>query len=140
MITLPGARRRYSVARHLRALVLACLLPGIAGIGTMLVWEYREERARSAGETAAAARALSHDVDAWLLGAQALAGTLAASDEIAAGDLPGFARHATRALGAAGMGSAILLYRPDGSLVLSLSAEAGRPAPGGAQDGSHRAA
>jgi len=142
MITLHGLRmrfsrhrRRHSVANHLRVLVLACLLPGIAGIGIILVREYQEERARSAAETVATARALAHDVDAWLLGAQALAGTLAASDELADGDLPGFARHATRALNATGMGRGIQLYHPDGGLMLSLPG-----APGGSAGGAHRAA
>ncbi len=68
-------RRRRPVASHLRALVLACLLPGIAGIATMLVREYSEERERAAEETVAAARDLSHEVDDWLLEAQGAAGT-----------------------------------------------------------------
>lgn len=118
--------RHRPVAQLLTALVLVCLLPGIVGMAIFLVAEYREGRQRYTEDTLQIARTIGEGVDRQVRRTQALARALAQSEELVAGDLPAFERHAAPLLAAAATGGQARVYRRDGSL---LGEDAGTPAP-----------
>jgi len=63
--------RQRPVIHLLNILVLACLLPGVAGCAIFLVSQYREERARQIADNLHLAREIGDTIDARLWGAPA---------------------------------------------------------------------
>ena len=108
------------VGTLLNRLVLACLLPGIAGSAIFLYAEYREEHARLSQETADLARSLGKEIDTHMLRTRALALALSQAKGLTADDLEGFAARSAQAISAAGLGSNVVLYKQDGSRFLGI--------------------
>ncbi len=99
----------------LLGLVLACLLPGVLGIG-LLGWRlYEEDREQSALAATYTARALALAVDAEFGRALTFATELARSNRLLAGDLAGFHEEARGLLTVAGTGSRVAVVDPDGA-------------------------
>lgn len=107
--------RQRPVSRLLSILVLACLLPGAIGLLVFLVNEYREERQRSTEESQQIARSLVENQDQQMRRTAALARALARSDELAAGDMQAFARHAAPLMAALSANGQVFVYRHDGT-------------------------
>ena len=122
--TLSFVKQHRPVAQLLSALVLVCLLPGLVGMAIFLLAEYREEHQRYTEDTIRLARSIGQAADKHLLHAQALAQHLADSDELASGDIAAFVHHAERAMSVASVRGQAMVYRRDGSLLVSV------PGPG----------
>ncbi len=118
-----------SVRTFLLWLVLACLLPGLAGAAILLLYQYRENRSQLEKSTMLTARALVQAVDAQLLQAQTLALYLSTNDALARGDLAAFHRRAREAVALTSLGSNVVLTREDGQQLVNTSLDYGTPLP-----------
>lgn len=87
---------RRTIRFWLNCLVIACILPAAAVATTMIVRSFNQERASLERDTIGTARALSQAVDAELTGVRAALLVLAASPDLAAGDLARFYDEAQR--------------------------------------------
>lgn len=134
----PRTRRLRPVHILLNRLVLACLLPGIAACAIFLLAEYREEHARLSEETAERARTLGEAIDTHMLRTQALALALSRAKGLSSNDPGAFAVRSAQAISAAGLGSNVAVYKPDGSRVLGISknGQASLPSAAGAEAAS----
>jgi signal transduction histidine kinase len=121
--------RRHSVRSVLTLLVLSCIVPGLLGVGILLVQQYRQGRQQLELNTLQTARALSQAVDSQLLRAQAIGQVLAASPLLAAGDFAGFHQQAREAVAAAGFVTNVLVSDESGLQLVNTAAEHGRPLP-----------
>lgn len=123
-------RRPRPVAQLLSALVLVCLLPGLVGMAIFLLAEYREERQRYTEGTVQIARSIGQSADKQLLHTQSVAQYLADAGELASGDLDAFVQHAKRAMAVASPTGQVVVYRHDGSRLISYpGAASGKVAP-----------
>ncbi|MBC7726820.1 MAG: response regulator [Microbacteriaceae bacterium] len=117
--TRPAGRHRQASIRWLLiSLVLACLVPGVLGIGALVYWMYQNDRAQTERNAIQTARALTNTLDAELARARAVALALATSSHLATSDLVGFHRRARALLQAEGIGDNIVLSDADGQPVL----------------------
>lgn len=116
----------------LLGIVLACLVPGLVGIGALVYRMYLDERVQIENDTVRTARGLSQTLDAELARARALALALATSSQLAAKDLVGFQRRARELLQSEGIGQDIVLSDASGREVLNARRAVGKvlPAPG----------
>lgn len=112
-----STKRQKPVSRLLSILVLACLMPGALGLLVFLFNEYREERQRSTEEALQIARSLGESQDQQMRRIEALAQALARSDELMAGDMPAFERHAAPLMAALSASGHVAVYRRDGTRV-----------------------
>lgn len=133
-------RPHYPVVYLLKVLVVACLLPAVVGFAIVMLVEYQEERLRLLQDNTDRAKFVGHDIDDHILRTQAFAKSFAGAEEILAGDLDTFSQRAARAIGAAGLGSHILVYRIEADHVLLYSAKDGRFAPAQANTSAPREA
>ena len=122
-----GSARRWSVRTYLIWLVLASLLPAVAGGIALLAYEYRSARAQQDNDTLRTARALVQAVDSHLLHAQAVAATLATSDPLARGDLARFHDRAREAIERSGLATNVVLLDEAGRQLLNTAVEFGVP-------------
>ena len=114
-------------ARLLR-LALLLLIPGLA-ISALLIWRnYQADRAQADTALRETARTLDRLVDREFAQAEVLLRTLAATDELAGGDLPAFDRLAR---GTAIMRGHVVLLDRNGHVLLDTSQPADAPLPPG---------
>lgn len=125
----PAAVRRWRIGSVLLWLVLACLVPGMLGMGVMFALQFREGRAQLEHDMITTARALVRAVDNQLLVARASALSLAASEQLAADDLTAFHAHAREVLAATGVGLNVVLSDPQGQQLLNTLKAPGEALP-----------
>ncbi|MGE5490304.1 MAG: sensor histidine kinase, partial [Actinomycetota bacterium] len=118
-----------SVRTLLLWLVLALLLPGLGGVGFLLLVEYQKERARLEMDTVQMARALSQVVDDRIAQTQTLAQGLANADSLAAGNLAGFYKVARRTLEQTGFAIDLVVSDRSAQQVLNTAQSWGTPLP-----------
>ena len=114
----------------LLCIVLACLVPGLVGIGALVYRMYLDERVRIVNDTVRTARGLSQTLDAELARARAVALALSSSSQLAANDLEGFQRRARELLESEGIGQDIVLSDASGREVLNTRIRVGKPLHG----------
>ena len=113
-----GRPRQASIRWLLVSLVLACLVPGVLGIGALVYWMHEDDRAQTEGNAIQTARALTNTLDAELARARAVALALATSSHLIRSDLVGFHRRARALLQAEGIGDNIVLSDAEGQQLL----------------------
>ena len=131
----PGANRQLPAWRPpvrwlLLGIVLACLVPGLVGIGALVYRMYLDERVQIENDTVRTARGLSQTLDAELARARAVALALSASNQLAANDLAGFHRRARELLQTEGIGHNIVLSDASGREILDTRAPIGKTPSG----------
>jgi len=87
---LPDGTRPRTLQFWLRWLVIACIVPAAMAAAFLICESYRRERASAERDMVATARALMQAVDADLNGVRSTLQVLAASRQLAAGDLQAF--------------------------------------------------
>ena len=110
-------------------LVLACLLPGMLGFCALLARQYAEGRARLENDMLTTARAMVQAVDNQLYIARATAVALAASEQLARGDLKAFHAHALQVLGATGTGLNVVVSDLSGQQLMNTLRAPGEALP-----------
>ena len=131
----PGANRQLPAWRPpvrwlLLGIVLACLVPGLVGIGALVYRMYLDERVQIENDTVRTARGLSQTLDAELARARAVALALSASNQLAANDLAGFHRRARELLQTEGIGHNIVLSDASGREILDTRVPVGKALQG----------
>jgi len=133
-MTAPAAARRAlrgraSVRLLLLGLVLACLIPGVLGVGALMVRMFQDDRAQTEREAIQTARALTQAVDAELARARTVVLALATSSFFERGDLAGFHRRAATLLATEGIGTSVGLSDATGRMVVNTLRPFGEPLP-----------
>ena len=113
----------------LRCLVLACLLPGILGVGVLFSWEYFNARAQLERDMIATARAMVQSVDSQLLRAKTIGQVLATSGALVRHDLAGFHRRASEAIITTKVAMNVVLSDESGQQLVNTLREFGEPLP-----------
>lgn len=112
----------------LRCLVIACILPAALAAGFLILESYHRERASAERDMVATARALMQTVDADLNGVQSTLQVLAASRQLAVGDLRAFYAEA-QALLPTQIGSNIVVHDRSGQQLINTIKPYGAPLP-----------
>jgi PAS domain-containing protein len=131
-LTLSGAlgrRRRTPIRLLLMGLVLACLAPGLIGVGVMLYRMQQDDRAQTAASTTRTARAIVLALDAELARARSVANSLATSTHLLNGDLPGFHARARALLRVEDVGASVELIDAEGRILVNTLREPGEVLP-----------
>ena len=115
---VPVGTRPRTLQFWLRWLVIACIVPAAATAGILILLSYQRERASTERDMVATARALMQAVDADLNGVQSTLHVLAASRQLAAGNLRGFYAEA-QALLPSQIGSNIVVHDTTGQQLLN---------------------
>jgi diguanylate cyclase (GGDEF)-like protein/PAS domain S-box-containing protein len=124
-----GGVGQRSVRTFLIWLVLACLLPGIAGAVLLFAREYRESRAQLGKDTLQTARALLQAVDNQMLRVQGIAQGLATASSLETGDFATFHRRAREALEQSGLGADVVLTDAAGREIVNTARSFGTRLP-----------
>ena len=129
-ITSPADKvgRRRTVRFWLGCLVFACILPAILIAVVSALLSYQRERASLERGTVATARALVQAVDLQLIGVQSALRTLAASQDLAAGDLQAFYDQARKVLPFVAASNVVLTDR-NGQQIINTLKGFGDPLP-----------
>ncbi len=114
-----AGRSRPGVRTLLLVLVLACLVPGAAGVVALMTRLYHEDLAQIERSTILTARALALALDGELRNAQSFAAALASSEHLARGDLAAFHERARALIKVSGIGSRVALTDAAGRHVLN---------------------
>jgi PAS domain S-box-containing protein len=118
-----------SIRTLLLWLVLACLLPGVAGAVLLFSHQYQEGRVQQQRNTLQTARALMLAVDSHLLRVQAIGEALAAEDSLVKGDLARFHAQARKVMQNSGLAANIVLRGKNEQLVVNALIDFGQPLP-----------
>lgn len=110
-------------------LVLACLTPGIVGVGVLFSQEYLHRRTQLERDTIGTARAMVQSVDSRLLRALTAAEALAASGPPARNELHHFHRLARAEIQATQAGMNFVLSDESGQQLVNTLLEIGEPLP-----------
>ncbi len=122
----PGRLFHGSVRARLVRLALLLLLPGLAISALLIVRTYGADRAAAGTALRETARTLDQLVDREFAQAEVLLRTLAATDELAGGDLPAFDRLARAT---AVMGGHVVLLNRTGHVLVDTGVPPGAPLP-----------
>jgi signal transduction histidine kinase/CheY-like chemotaxis protein len=125
---LPVGKRPRTLQFWLRCLVIACILPAVLTAGFLILESYHRERASAERDMVATARALMQAVDADLNGVQSTLQVLAASRQLAVGDLQAFYAEA-QALLPTQIGSNIVVHDRSGQQLINTVKPYGAPLP-----------
>lgn len=123
-----GRVRPRTLQFWLRSLVIACILPAALTAGYLIFESYHRERASTERDMVATARALMQAVDADLNGVQSTLQVLAASRELAVGDLRAFYAEAQTLLPTQ-IGSNIVVHDRTGQQLINTIKPYGTPLP-----------
>jgi hypothetical protein len=113
-----------SIRARLLRLALLLLIPGLAISGLLIARTYDADQLAADTALRETARTLDQLVDREFVQAEVLLRTLAATDELAGGDLPAFDRLARST---AIMGGHVVLLGRDGALLVDTGLPAGAP-------------
>ena len=127
--SLEGPVPAWSVRGLLLALVLTCLIPGLIGVGALMVRMYQEGRTQIENDTIRTARAMMLAVDGELEKAKVIAVALSTSGFIVSADLAGLHRRARALIQTEGIGVDVVLSNASGQQVLNASVPFGDALP-----------
>lgn len=119
----------WSIRTVLVWLVLASLLPGVAGASFLFIYQYYEGRAQLEEDTIGTARALVQAVDSYLFRVQALGEALATADSLTKGDLAQFHARARKVVDTSRLVANVVLRDRNERLVLNALIKPGDPLP-----------
>jgi PAS domain S-box-containing protein len=125
----PGGRDLPSIRRKLAWIVVACLLPALAGMALLVDHSYREGRAQIEQDTLQTARALALAVDRELGSAEAALLVLATSPHLKRNDLASFYAQAKEALAVLPAANNFVLSDEAGQQVVNTLVAFGEPLP-----------
>ncbi len=121
--------RAWRIRSVLQALVLACVLPGIAAAVLLYLREFQHGRELLRNDLITTARAMQQTVDTQLESALSVARTLASFDDLILHDLPGFHAMALQVLRETGIGLNVVLSDRSGQQILNTLREPGAALP-----------
>jgi diguanylate cyclase (GGDEF)-like protein/PAS domain S-box-containing protein len=128
-LPLRGGASRWRTRTFLLWLVLACLLPGVAGTSVLYVADYFDGRSRLEQDTILTARVLIQSVDAQLLKTQAVAQALSSAGALPKHDYARFHQRAKELLATTGVGSNVVLSDRSGQQLVNTLRGFGQPLP-----------
>ena len=123
------AGQLWSVRALLLGLVLACLVPGVIGVGFLIFRMYYDGRTLIENNTIQTARAMVQAVDGQLDKTKVVAVALATSSFVQAADLQGFHHRARDLIQTEGIGVDVVLSDANGQQIVNTSVPFGSPLP-----------
>jgi len=121
--------RLWRIRSILQLLVLACVIPGIAGTTFLFVREYLNGREQLNTNLIATARAMQQSVDSQIFNARSAAQTLSTFGGLSHADLQGFHAWARRVIEQSGTGLNVVLSDRNGQQVLNTLSDFGEALP-----------